>query len=167
MDSCTDARPGDLDHNFSPVMQARGMNLGYRGGCEGLVGETGKHFFNGLPELLLDTPARQIRGKGRDLVLQPCKLDGNVVSQQIAARGEYLSELDKDGTQVFAGPAQPCPPAQFRCPVQTPRTDLQQQAGKPWQRKLENELIETIAGKDLQYAEQAYKRGEVHASGAS
>ena len=54
----------------------------------------------------LDFRLRLVAWKRRHLVLQPCKLVGDVGRQQIAARGQHLSELDKNGAERLEREAQ-------------------------------------------------------------
>ncbi len=65
-----------------------------------------KHLLDGTAESTLDFGARLGCGKWRHLVLQFCELVGDIGWQQIAARRQYLAELDENGAEGFERAAQ-------------------------------------------------------------
>ena len=91
----------DFDRHLFARMQAGFVYLG--DGCAG--DRLGFKFriqrFDGLPQRFFDLLPRKLRVKWRDFVLQLCQFDRVIVRNQIGARRENLSELDKNRPQAF------------------------------------------------------------------
>ena len=168
IDGFANTRTNHLDHHLTAIFQAGSVDLGYRGGGQRLVAELGEDILNALTELLLNPCAGPGAGEGRYLVLQTGQFKGDVFGQQVAAGRQNLAELDEYRAEVFAGLAQPRATAQVaRGRSQTPGAELQRQARQPRQRQCQQDLVQTVAGEDMQDAQQARKGGESHASGES
>ncbi len=102
-DDLFDVGADHLDHHLAAVVEGGSMDLGYGGRGEGGFLETPKYLGNGLAVCLFDDLPRLFAGEGRDVVLQPGELHGDIVRQQVPAGGEDLAELDEDGAQLFQG----------------------------------------------------------------
>ena len=94
-----DARTDDLHHDVAAVGQPRRVHLGHRGGGEGVGLEVREHLVHRPAQGGLDAAHRFVRREGRHGVLQLRELVGDVVGQQVAARGQHLPELDEHGAE--------------------------------------------------------------------
>ena len=77
------------------------MHLRDGGGSQRLDIEARIGFGHRLFQLGFDQRLRLLAGEGRDLVLQEAEFVGDVRRQQVASRGQDLSELHEDRTEVL------------------------------------------------------------------
>ena len=80
-----DIWPEYLYDNIGPVLELCGMYLCYRGGGERCFIKVTEEFFNRHALCGLDGCACQTAGKGRDMILQACQFQCNIIRQQVTA----------------------------------------------------------------------------------
>ena len=100
-DRVGDVRAQHLDRCRRPVGKRRQMHLSDRGTRHRRPIERTKHAFHRLAVDALQGRDHLLAGKRRNAVLQAGKLVGDVGWQDIATRGEHLSELDEDRSQLL------------------------------------------------------------------
>ena len=81
-----------------------------RNRCRGdrLRVEFAEHRFDAAPQATFDLGNGQCGVEGRHIVLQLREFFGDIGGQQIAPRGQHLSELDEDRPERFQRHAQAC-----------------------------------------------------------
>ncbi len=104
-DALFDIRTQNLDDHLLARFKRGRVDLGDRSRRQRGGVELGKSVGYRLPQLLFDDPPRDIAGKGRHPVLQFDQFVGDILRQQILARGQGLAELDEDRPQVFQSAA--------------------------------------------------------------
>src|SRR5690348_9112484 len=106
-DHRSDAGPKHFYRNLRTIMQHCQMDLGNRGAGYGLGVKYQKNFIDWLSIDHLQRLESDIGGERGNAVLQFCQFVGDILWQKIAAGGEHLTELDKNGPQRFQRQAQP------------------------------------------------------------
>ena len=94
-------RAQQLHHHLLAARQTGCVNLGDRGGGQGLVLEFREHLLHLAAIEPSQAAARGIGGKRRNIVLQPRQFDGNVFRKQVRTGGDVLAELHEDRPQLF------------------------------------------------------------------
>ena len=152
-----DAGAQHLDRHFLAGNRGGEMDLGDRGGGDGVDVEAGKKLGQRLFELGLDDRHRLFAGEGGQAVLQLGQILGDLLAHQIRAGGERLPELDEGRSQRCQGGGQPLAlaaldalagqqPAQQRKAGQALAQLLQKQRVMPGQRPQNDEQPAEIAG---------------------
>ena len=101
------ASTAHFDHHALAGVQQCGMNLRDGGGGERFVLETGKELLNGQAEFFFNRGACHAGGVGRHVGLQLGEFLGQLGAEQISARAEHLTELDKGGAKFRQRHAHP------------------------------------------------------------
>ena len=83
------------------------MDLGDGRGSDRRVVEPRIHSLDFPAELELDRLARQLARKGRQVILQPREIGGDLFAQQIGARRQCLAELDEARAHLLQCRRQP------------------------------------------------------------
>ena len=101
-----DAGPQHLDRHLAPVVQHGRMGLGQRGGGDRRL-EAGVEAAQRALQAGLYFGHRDRHGEGRQAVLQPAEVVGELGPEDVGAGGEQLAELDRGGSQRLERAAQP------------------------------------------------------------
>ncbi len=144
LDAARDAGTHHLDDDLAAVVQGGGMDLGDRGRGERLLVEREKDVLQRLAVGLLDDRARDDAGEGRHVVLQMGELFGEIIGQQIAARGQDLAELDEDRSEILQRAAYAPRARRAVAAKPVPRQQVHDEAHRTEQRQIENDLVETM-----------------------
>ena len=124
------------------------MHLSDRGTRHRRPIERTKHAFHRLAVDALQGRDHLLAGKRRNAVLQACKLVGDVGGQNIATRGEHLSELDEDRSQLLQCEPQPSRAWRGQVAPEGDRPRSRPQPVKPLM--TEQELVEPVLERDEQ-----------------
>ena len=96
-----DARPENLDGNRLAIARYRMVDLGDRGGGDGLVLEGGKELVERWTQRAGHGGAGLGGGKGGHTVAQGAEIPGQLFADQIGAGGERLAELDEARAELL------------------------------------------------------------------
>jgi hypothetical protein len=105
-DDMGDVRPQHLHGDLGPIVQARPVNDGDRGGGHGPVVELAEDLSDRAADAGLDDPADPGPGDGRALVEAAPELVGDRLRDDRWRRGDGLAELHVGRSQALEGPAE-------------------------------------------------------------
>ncbi|MNQ78494.1 hypothetical protein D3C85_934070 [compost metagenome] len=97
-----DAGPQHLDRHLAAVRQPCGVRLGQGRGGDRLA-QVAEQALDRTPQRALDLGAGFGQREGRQLVLQPAQILGELDAEDVGAGGQDLTQLDGHGAEVFEG----------------------------------------------------------------
>ena len=154
-----DAGTDDLDHHFFTLWQARGVDLGNRRRRDFGFFESAESLLQRHAQLLFDDFAGLLPGKGRNLVEQFFEFVGDFVTEQVAARGHHLAELDENRAQRFDTKPQPFGLAAVVATKPVERVNQAQQVKRAKKMHRQDDFVEAESRQREVYRDQAKQVG--------